>query len=562
MRWTLGGIAIALMGCSKEHEETLGEDRAESAAVQDPALQVQSPAPASWLPVGDVEVTGIAQRVTDVQLNDSALPVDDARFNQMTALDRGINLLAVTALTPDGVTLRDHRGVLAGDFAEPDQPVVDGVIARINQSGLNDVTDFIAGFVTPELIGEQIGADTPIAAGDILSIFSYEASLTGVTFGEPDIIVQPLQDVLQVQASLPMLDVQMSVYIDVYFTDFTVDASLTADRAVISTTMRPGVGEDTLTMDLEDTAIELLGFFLEISAVPDWLEGIDLLQSEIQSAVEDELINQFNTLVPEILDETLDALDFSFETELLGKTLSVQAGFAAVAVDPSGLEIGVDVSVIVPGTGDKTYAGYLAAEQPAPALGRDADMSVMLADDFLNRVLFEIWRGGMIDLTLSTEDGSLDPELLSDFPVDVAAINVDARLPPVVVDAGDKLMLQLAEWTVTLDSPGSSIGNKLVADIAGEAELFVFVDEGALGVELGELSVDLMVLESDWSLSEENLDTLIDTFLTPSTLMGLLEGLTFDLPELYGVRLTDAVVARADSDLHTAVGINLEVLSE
>lgn len=575
MRWWIWIPAVVWLGCSQEHNQPVDSEKANSTTTA-PRLTIDAPQRGAWLPAGAIEVSGTAENVSGLTLNEAALDtanIDTAngRYATTAELNRGINLLTVQAATAQSSTaqpstteeaLMERVGVMAGDYAEPDEPVIDGVLARINQGGIAEMVTFIEGLITPALIGEDISTLNPLAEGDILGVFSYRADLVSMDFGAPEIIVLPADGELRLQAGLPDLSIDLNVNIDIAVTDFDVGVGMTSSRAVLDTRMIPGATNGTLTMALEGTTLTLANFLADISAIPDWLEGIDLLQQELRSAVEDELINQLNTLVPEILDETLQALDFSFETELFGRDLAVAASFASVDVDPQGLEIGVDVAVDVPGEGNKTYAGVLAAGVPAPSPASDAEMAIMLADDFLNRVLFEVWRGGIADLQLSTADGSLDVSLLDGLPIETATVTVDAGLPPVVVSSNGQMQLQLAEWVVTLDTPGASIGNQLIARVAAEAELGVVVSDNALGIALGEFDLTLDVIESDWSLSEGDLLNLLDALLTEEALAGLLEDFRFALPELYGVRLANALVERADSELHTAVEIDLEILSE
>ena len=122
--------ACLLIGCAPEFEPP------EAEAPPPGTLSVTSPAPAAWLPVGRADVTGFAENVVSVSANGADMARTGPAFSGSVDLQRGVNLIEVIATEADGDSLMLRHGVLAGDFASPDDAVTDAAVARLNSSGL------------------------------------------------------------------------------------------------------------------------------------------------------------------------------------------------------------------------------------------------------------------------------------------------------------------------------------------------------------------------------------------------------------------------------------------
>lgn len=556
-------LAVLLAACSPDHktaDDTAGTSA--SAVEPDPALVVVEPAAASWHAAEPIAVSGYVQDAAGVALGGSALPLDaDQSFSGTAELARGVNVIEVTAEGADGLPLVERLGVIAGEYADPAEPIPDGLQVRMNRAGLDTFGDFGETLITAETLQKELASINPIYSAEPIVGTQINADVTGVAFGQPEIILTPTPGALEIQASIPDLVIDMDAYGEIAWIGFEDTAQISAERAVLDAELVIGVGEDgQLTAELLDPVVTLSGFGYDIAFLWDELEG--LFVETVRTTIEDLLVEQMAEMVPALLQETLAALDLSFSTELLGTALTASASFASADVDANGVEIGLGLAVSIDGDGDKSYLGYLAAGAPAPAADTVAPMAMMLSDDLLNRTLLNAWRGGVADVTLSTEDGTLDPSIFDGFPVDTAVISTRLDLPPVIVESGGLLELQVAELQLTADTPGASIGDHMVATVDVTAQLALAVRGSTLGVELGDVSLGLSIVESDWSVSEDGLKTLIGSLVSPSALQEILDGFALELPELYGLTIAHAAVERAETGYHTAVSIEVAVADD
>ncbi|MFT4979384.1 MAG: hypothetical protein ACI8S6_005294, partial [Myxococcota bacterium] len=385
-----------------------------------------------------------------------------------------------------------------------------------------------------------------------------DADLVGVAFDKPSIIVTPAEGALDLQVSIPRLVTDVDVYGEVVWFDFAQTVQVTADPALITARLILSGEDGTLIASVEDAAVTLSDFGYDTSILPSWIEDYFFTDS-IRTSIEDALIAQLEEMVPSLLAETLSGLALDYEAELLGQSLTLAASFETVAIDNAGVEIGVGVAVDVPSEGDKHYAGFLSAGATSPTPDTTSPMALSLPDDLLNRALFELWRGGVGDVRMSTDDGTLDATLFTDFPVKTATITTRADLPPVIVESDGLLELQLAELELTIDTPGASVGDHLVAKVDLTAQLSIEVVGSALGLQVGEVDIGMSILESDWGVTPDGLELLVMSFLSPTTIQEALDGLALELPTLYGLSITEAQVARADTGTHTDVSLTVAV---
>jgi hypothetical protein len=182
-------------------------------------------------------------------------------------------------------------------------------------------------------------------------------------------------------------------------------------------------------------------------------------------------------------------------------------------------------------------------------------MALMLADDALNRTMYELWLGGLLSQTLSTEDGSLDPASLSSFGITDCTITTDAALPPVIVEQQGALQLQLGEITADLRTPGFALGEFLTIRVAGAVNLDLVFDNGSIAPALTDLSLHFDILDTDWEQDEEAIVNLLNTFITPEQLLGALDGLSLELPAIDGVSIDNATIDRVETGVHSDLQI-------
>lgn len=534
-------LLLGLLACKTEE--------AEEVRVPDPELTLQSPAPAAWLPLGEVAAHGTCGNVETVQLNGEAatFDVEAGTWEGRVSLDRGVNVIEARGVAPDGEYRFERHAVLSGDYADPGQPIEDAADLRVNQSGLDKAMDWAAGMVDPATITAAAAGMNPVYE-DTYGVFGWDAveiaaDIDDIQFSPLELTATPSQNLLELEAVIPDLFVDLQAYGEAVWIDFDVDASMAADQAVVTGwLMVDTTDEGTLDVELIDATVELQGFTYDTSLLPGDVESYLFVES-IRGVLEDLLVDQIKTLVPELMEEQLAGLDLSFDLELMGVPLSVSASFDDATIDEDGIALGTDIDVYAPGNGAHTYTGYLTAPTSTPTLSRSADLSAALYDDLLNRVLFEVWRAGIADMRLSTDDGSLEPLYLLALKADQGTIQLTPGLPPVVVEKNGGLELQLGELEVTLDTPGGELGDHLVASVNVFAPVEIYATDGVVKLDLGDPTLVMMVRESDWGADDVTITELLEEALPLDLLLGLLN-IEYPLPSLAFLEVNTATTER------------------
>jgi hypothetical protein len=546
MRSPLLLLAPIFAACAKDFEEP--EVEAASAG----ALSIIEPAAGAWLPTGTTAVSGTALSVASLTVNGEAVEVVTGSFETTAELRRGINLIEVVGTEADGDTLMQRHGVIAGDFATPDGAVEDAAVARLNRDGLTSLAEFGASFVDAQTVSKALADAGAVPIAKPFTGTWAEATIEGIDFSAPQITLDPTTGALDITVVLP------DMYGEIIWIDFTQDLVVTADEVVITAELTLGAEDGRIVAGLLDPEVTLDGFAYDISLLPSFIEGYVFIDT-IQAALEEELVTQMSEMIPVILDETLSTLDFSFSADVLGKPLTATAGFSRADVDTDGIEIGVDIDVTVPGDGTMSYNGYLTTGTLLGTPDEDAEVAMLLSDDLLNRIAFEVWRGGLMEMTLSTEDGSLEPALIQMLKTDSATVTLSAALPPVITQsAAGVLQLQIAELGVVLLTPGGELGEEMVLDVTAFADVSPELADGELSMSLGELDIAISTRSSDWGASTEATSRLVEEMLPLELIPALLSQISFAIPELGGLTIADAVVSRPDA-FSTAITLDVEV---
>ncbi|MFT5680197.1 MAG: hypothetical protein ACI8RZ_001103 [Myxococcota bacterium] len=541
-------------GCNKDEEGA-------PVVYDDPSsLTIDSPSEGEWMSEGAVSVTGLTGNIESVSVNGQPAILDaSGSFSSTVTLERGVNVIDVQGIEPDGDIISERRSVMAGKYADPGSAVEDGIQMRLNQGGINEMADMVEGMVTAETLNKALGPElNPVFQyGDPEDWNWAAADLESIDFSAAEITAIP-NDLIELEVVLPNLNVDIFAYGEAVTFDFTQDIVMTADNAVITASLALGAEDGTLTVELIDPVVELQGFAYDTTLLPSFVEDYFFIET-IQTAIQDTLIEQMQAMVPALLDEQLGALDFSFDTELMGTTVAVDASFADVDVDDDGVAIAIDVDVDVPTVGTQIYQGYMASGEGTPNIDRGADLAMVLSDELLNRMLFEVWRGGMLNLTLSTDDGSLEPAMLSLLHAEQGTVTVTADLPPVIVESEGGLQVQVGELSITLETPGGELGERVVIDVAAFVDLELSLDGSTIALDLGKPELIMAVRESDWGSSNEALTALIEEMLPIDLLLLALGALEFELPAFEGLAFGDTEVERSNSGYHTDVEIQLVV---
>lgn len=521
-------------------------------------LTLETPAIAAWEPMGNMKASGQAICMENVSLNGEAAEVRKEQWQAQVDLSRGINVLSVEGTDLRGDDLFVRAGVLAGNFAKANDDVVEAIRLRVNQGGLDTVAALVGQQITPEVLNGALESVNPVYTNDF-TVADVTVDVSNVSFDAPEISITPSAGRLTLALRIPNLVVDLYVYGSAFTIDYDTYVHMGDTGMVGEIVMSAEARQGALEVQLQSATVDFPNFWYDTDAIPSSIEGyfyVDTIAATLKEKIEE----QITTLVPSLIDDVLAGLDPSFSTTLLDHALDLNYSFSDLAIDNDGLELALDLDVVVAGDSDHDFEGYLSAPNAAPTISHAVEVSGAVSDDLLNKTLFEVWRAGLLDLSLSSADGSLPAIALIPLKATEGSIQTYASLPPVIVENNGGLQLQIGELLTTIDTPDSELGGHVVVAISGTVDLDVVLRDGVLAVELGKPDLILDVRESDWGASNETVTRLVEESLPLDTLLAFLPALEFPVPALFGLVIQEGTTARDPSGYHTdlSIGVGLE----
>lgn len=542
-------LTFFLAACEKEPTEE---------KVPEGKLVLRTPEGGDFLADGTGTAEGQAINLSDVQVNGVAAETDGPVFSADIPLERGVNVVEASGVDGNDHTLYTRNGVLAGTFTQAEGDVQDAVYLRVNQSGLDRIGEIAATAVDMQTINGMLPAINPVYSDSYAwDTVTVAADVESVTFDTPQLDFAPRDGALGLTVTIPNLYVDAYAYGDVLGLDFDSDVSMWASSAVLTTDVYVTARNGKLVVDIGEVAVDLKDFGYDTSLLPGDVEDYILVDT-IRGKIEEMLATQITEQVPPLLDETLNGLDPSYSTELMGLSVDLGFGFSSADIDARGLALTLDLDVTIPQSGKHSAPGYFSAPLGTPDVDEHADLAGAVSDDLLNRMLYEAWQGGLLDLTLSTDDGSLEPIMLAPLKATTGTIKVTAKLPPVVVERDGKPQAQIGELLVDITTPGGALGDHLLVSVNAFADLDVTIEDGALKLALGEPEVVLMVRETSTGADEETTTNLVEQVLPLDLLFSLLGDFSFPLPALYGLEVDEGTASRDPSGVYTGLEISLK----
>ncbi|MBX2797564.1 MAG: hypothetical protein KTR31_07850 [Myxococcales bacterium] len=517
-----------------------------------PRVTLEDPAAGAFLPEGTRDVTGVAWRVSDVTVSGEPAQVTAGSYAASLPLVQGLNVLEVTGVTDAGDVLSDAGAVLAGDFVTAQGPRPRALQLHLSADGLGALTVLAGDFFSPASLTKQLEALNPVIDdGDTTVI------IEDVRFGKPAIQLVPIDGALLLTVVIP--DVVIGVEAEVedalpFGIDLTLSPDIEADELLLVAELALSTdGQGGLQATLGELTMELSGFDLDTGLL-ELVDWIFLDDDDLADTLEEQLEGAAGSLQPTI-DEALANLDLSTELDLLGSTMLLEPAFDDVVIDSRGLSMALSINLDVVGP-EPEVPGHLTVAPPLPDSG--GDVLLQLSDDFMNRLLFEVWAGGALDL-----------EIEMDAPVRVlfgaaaeGTLALSPQLPPVWIDKEGGSRMQLGEVILDVDTPGGTYGDSYQVIMAIDAAATLRLSNTSFGVVLSDAQIHMRPgpQSADNAVLIESIPTLANTF---GVGIGIINGLlSFDLSGTLGkgVELSDIEVRRDSSGRGTALALTSDDL--
>jgi hypothetical protein len=279
-----------------------------------------------------------------------------------------------------------------------------------------------------------------------------------------------------------------------------------------------------------------------------WLESVlSFFGFDVDSTIEGYLVDAIEDAVydavPPLLEDALQDLELSFDIDLLSNSYTIEAVPEDIDVDSVGLTLALE-TVVEPETWARSDYGLgsLHGDYSIPSWSSTPGASIAISDDFINQVLYAMWGGGLLDMTVDSSELGLDPADLSFILGDVESlvVSVDPLLPPVVVpgSSGNLLDLRLGDLHLTLTADGATFIEVYVSAVT---DLDVSVDgDATLSAELGadlRLYFDVVYPESNTTGASDT-EALLEA-LVPLLLPTLTDALgEIEIPAIQGFTLS------------------------
>ncbi len=464
----------------------------------------------------------------------------------------GLNSFVVEAVDTNGNKTRVAQSfVNAPSYKPANQPFNDGIVAHLSKDFLDDgerdpnnIDDLATLFwkIVSD-INIQDFMPSPVTSGG-----GYDIYLEDLQHGPLSLTLTPSEDTLELTLDIPNIsaDVEADGFID-------VGGELTVN--LISLTMQVFVSiENGVPQTTASAAVVTVnGLNLDVHWSINWI--INFFEDNARKGVAEGFEGVLRQEVPTIINQALLGLElsqgFSLPAFLPGMqpinlSLEAKPHTAKVSVDGLDLDLSTKVTTLkqVPWSapGSIERGGCFGIDGGRPTWTNDRRLAFALSNDVLNKILFNVWWGGALEIELG-EDAFAGADL-SQYNVANLSVTVSGGLPPILTDCRDdgQFYVQLGEMgidaSLTLGGVPMTIG--MIAAFETTATVAVDAD-GNLGLSIGDIDLDGVVMDIvsvDSPLFDEDDELVLIDLLREQLLGSLLQDIAgqslagFPLPSI------------------------------
>lgn len=357
-----------------------------------PVIEITSPARGTFLEQGVQDQVQIQGRVSDTvsgiqELKIQGQPVQlgpDGSFTHSVVPNLGANLLDFQATDLAGHGEVARRGVVYGQYSSWDGLVDGALSARLGEAAF------------PVL--EQ--AMTSVLGGDLINDFAGDGggdfTIESLTYQSVDLDLTPQNGYMDMRVAINDLIIEFKTRQRILFIPVTVSGQITVDPAILNGKLyiQPD-GQGSVSVSFADTSVDLQNFDVDIDGILGIFDGL------IKGFVEDLAKDLLQEAIDGLALDNLGSLAQSFE--LLGREAALDLWVDQISVDPQGLTFVSDASLtIVGGTDVMPSPGTLRTPSQAPTGSGDKMVRFSVADDFINQLLGNLWRTGLLNLDIGS----------------------------------------------------------------------------------------------------------------------------------------------------------------
>jgi hypothetical protein len=478
---------------------------------------------------------------------DIAVGADGSFGYAAPADEEGMHTYTLLAADDLGHTVSTMRSVIVGPSLPWEEPALDGLLLRLesDDGGLGALEALAEGLVSESEIEAMLpdpvfeDEDESCIWGVCFTWYAVDLSVSDLSFTGTTLDIDPLSSGL-LQAEFTILNPEIEWDADAVVAEipFSGSGDITATNLQIIMTLEPSVVDGELRLDVVDVDATSRHFVFDMDS---WLyDVLEFFSFDGSALVEGYLLDALETIAREdladIMEDTLGEFDLSFTLDSFDNTYDLSAELGDVNVDGYGMTLALDTTLEV-GEWRSAYTGpgSLYLGYAAPSWSGATGTTLGLSLDTINQLLYAVWGGGALQMTLDPVELGIDPTLLLLFGGGDVLVQVEALLPPVAMlgTEEDPYDMQIGELFIALTSGDDYV---IAAYVSGRSGLNLTSPDGInLEAELGEMDLVFDVVFPEEGA--EDVATLLGD-LVPLFLPDLTDALGgFAIPSLSGFGL-------------------------
>lgn len=395
---------------------------------------------------------------------------EQGNFSHQARLEPGYNEFLLKAIDRAGNEATAIRAALHGPLADPTAEIESAAEILVSPGTLDTATEVVEALLTPEQVTTFV--QSSLAGNEYLSV-------DAVTFDALDATITP--------NSPDAFHTEGYLLVEVLVSNVEITGTATLGGNSYPTTL--GIAEATVTTEVYMAATESGDLDIsfdqqELALEPDDVtfdvQGIDLTENQrdllldISTSVARAAFSEL--LTDQLFDRLWDPEVLRRQVELFGRTLEFQLVLEQVRISGEGIYLSTAVAILNDRFEEVPQApGALNLPLGTPTTPTvEGDVLLTTHGTALDRLLHGVWRSGLLNLELVGSD-------FAGFEL------------PVELNAA-ALALLLDDRIGTLDTQRTPAGLKLRPQLPPVVSLEPSEVDGALGINLGELLVDLRLL--------------------------------------------------------------------
>ena len=510
-----------------------------------PLLQITSPARSLIQDrAGSLVVTGMVApnptgaAVASVKVNDTPATVSaDGSFSATIQLPAGATLIHTVALDAAGGTATDTRSVLAGERRASGSNVQDAIGVAVSPRVFTKLASIATNAIKSANLMALVGPLNPVVhSGDEAGpdCLYAQGFVDNVTITDAKITLAPVSGGLQISATLQQPRITGHTRHAVACADGTSEFVITASSATIGGVLTLGVnGMNGFTSELANPVIQLPGLDITATNFPDALLDVLPLEKVIQFVAP----TAVRLFVNPMLNDALGALTGPQKLAVLGKTITIQVAPRAIAFDPGGGTVMLDMKMLFEGT--PGAPGFTFTPNGMPSLDAGDGIALGIADDLANDALAQLTASGLLNINLVQEGSTF------------TTAKITATSPPTIsADGTDgKLRLIIPDMMVTfVDQAGTPVSR---AAVNAQIPLAIKPADGgsSIAIDLGTPAIAIDALDdlTGMTMPPESEFAQTITLATSAQKGSIADTLkSIPLPKLGGITLSDVSVNGAN----------------